>query len=70
MIGISVAIISLITAVVTVVWAVAKIDKATSNLGVQIHYLTEEIKTLREDHKDHEARIRQIELKHRSCDHQ
>lgn len=67
LIGIVVAIMSLITAVVTVVWAVAKIDKATSTLAIQIQYLTAEIKTLREDHKDHEVRLRRMELKHRGC---
>jgi phage-related minor tail protein len=66
--AIFVAVGSLVTGVVTVVWAIAQIKETTGRLGVHIQHLADEIKSIRDGHKDHEERIRRIENKHRGCE--
>jgi uncharacterized membrane protein YccC len=65
-IAVCVALGSLIGGVVTIVWAVAQIRGTTLNLGTEIRHLADEIRSIRDGHKDHEDRIRKIEQRHRS----
>ncbi len=64
-IAVLIAIGSLITGVITIVWAVAQIQGTTINLGTEIRHLADEIKSIRDGHKDHEDRIRKMEERRR-----
>jgi hypothetical protein len=55
--------LTLITMVAVVVWAVAQIKETTSNLGSEIKHLAEKVSGIHLVQDDHENRIRYIEHK-------
>lgn len=55
------SLITLVTFVAIIVWAVAQIKETTSNLTIEIHNLSKSIDKMSDDFEDMDKRLRLIE---------